>query len=501
MFSKPLFKQSCKANFLTWILVTFATCFMLAVVIVVIGLSGASYIKDSMVEVFQDDAVYAEVDKNAMTYYYITETSLKTYDQAKENFDLLIDTVTEPGYKILTNSYQKLIDEGKTDDEARNKLADQYSILGLTREYVDVIIDYYLVCGDDLSDEKVSEYLMNRVADGVYEELIEKYDKETADFARTVMTDAISKYFEETELSREEFASEYIAVMLGKQLPDVLAKEGLVYTASEIEDEARTAIKDFRGRLLIEPDAEIDKLIDDLSISIFNKFPEDVRKALEEIQDLDIFGLIVGTVFFKMAGLLLPIVYTITVANNLIAGQVDSGSMAYVLSTPTKRTTVIFTQMCYLITSLFVMFALSSVTGIISLAALGARSAVTISIPEMLLLNAGAFITMCAISGICFLASAWFNRSKQSMTWGGGLSMFFLVTVILGLFGSPFIPAAIRIDSMNFFNYVTIISLFDSVSIMNGTLTYLWKFAILLGVSIVCYIISVIRFKKKDLPL
>lgn len=41
----------------------------------------------------------------------------------------------------------------------------------------------------------------------------------------------------------------------------------------------------------------------------------------------------------------------IMASNNLISGQVDSGSMAYVLSTSTKRRTVVFTQAGYLIGS------------------------------------------------------------------------------------------------------------------------------------------------------
>lgn len=162
-----------------------------------------------------------------------------------------------------------------------------------------------------------------------------------------------------------------------------------------------------------------------------------MRAALEEIGSLDVFGLIVGQIFFKMAGLLLPIVYTIMTANNLIAGQVDSGSMAYVLSTPTRRRQVTATQMCFLVLSLFVMFALTCITGLVSLAALKGAASVTITYGEMALLCLGAFVTMLAVAGICFLASVWFDRSKQAMTWGGGLSMFFLVAAILGLFGSP----------------------------------------------------------------
>lgn len=159
------------------------------------------------------------------------------------------------------------------------------------------------------------------------------------------------------------------------------------------------------------------------------------------------------------------------------------------------------TQMCFLVLSLFVMFALTCITGLVSLAALKGAASVTITYGEMALLCLGAFVTMLAVAGICFLASVWFDRSKQAMTWGGGLSMFFLVAAILGLFGSPAMPGAIRIDAMNFFNYLTVISLFDCTSVLSGSLTWLWKLAILLAVFIAAFVVSVIRFDKKDLPL
>ena len=79
--------------------------------------------------------------------------------------------------------------------------------------------------------------------------------------------------------------------------------------------------------------------------------------------------------------------------------------------------------------------------------------------------------------------------------------MFFFVATILGLFGSTSIPNMMRVDAMNFFNYLSIISLFDCLSILEGSLTFLWKLAILLGIGIVTYIISIVKFKKKDLPL
>ncbi len=86
-------------------------------------------------------------------------------------------------------------------------------------------------------------------------------------------------------------------------------------------------------------------------------------KPLEEIGQLDLYSLIVGSIFYKLAGLLLPIIYMIMASNNLISGQVDSGSMAYVLSTSTKRKKIAFTQGVYLFSSLLAMFALNYYNG------------------------------------------------------------------------------------------------------------------------------------------
>lgn len=70
--------------------------------------------------------------------------------------------------------------------------------------------------------------------------------------------------------------------------------------------------------------------------------------------------------FYSMIAIIIILVFIIITANSLIAGEVDRGSMAYTLSTPIKRTSVIFTKATYLISSLFFMILIFTISGIVS---------------------------------------------------------------------------------------------------------------------------------------
>lgn len=270
-------------------------------------------------------------------------------------------------------------------------------------------------------------------------------------------------------------------------------QEKLTYEVSLIDDNLTSEEYDAKVNEIKE------KLQNDISASFLENLPSDVADGIEELGKMDLYGLIVGSIFFKMAGLLLPIIYLIMVSNNLIAGQVDSGSMAYVLSTSTKRKQVTFTQGLFLVLSLFLMFVCTTITSVICLSIIDVTTEITIG--KLLLINLGAFFVLFAMSGINFFASCYFDRSQKAMALGGGISMFFLVATMLGLFGSPVIPSVVRITPLNYFNYVSLISLFDVISILNGTTTWIWKLAILAGIGLLGYILGDIKFQKKDLPL
>jgi ABC-2 type transport system permease protein len=68
--------------------------------------------------------------------------------------------------------------------------------------------------------------------------------------------------------------------------------------------------------------------------------------------------------FYSMLGVILPMIFIIITANSLVAAQVDRGSMAYLLSTPTKRGAVVRTQALYMVTSTIAMFIVVSIVGL-----------------------------------------------------------------------------------------------------------------------------------------
>ena len=344
---------------------------------------------------------------------------------------------------------------------------------------------------------KTIEALYDKIVDGVYDEAIKDNDEETAQKSKELAKEILDKYKNGENTNEEEIqkmAKNYVT----NSVYEEAIKENSEEDSKTAKDIASTAIDDYNNK--IENGTTKEEALDSISKSLIEQLPDDVEDAILEIKDLDVYGLVVGNILFRIAGLLLPMIFVIMTANGLLAGQVDSGSMAYILSTPTKRSKVTITQMIYLILAVLLMYVCICTTSIVCMEIIK-DSEITITIEEMIKFNIGAFFVMFAVSGICYLSSAIFNREKNSISVGGGLTMFFLVCSILGLFGEKVIPSAIRIEAMNYFNYASIISFFNVNSMLNGTNDYMVGLAILFAIGIVTYIIGIIKFDKKDLPL
>ncbi len=564
MFNKALFKQSCKANGLMWAIITASTCFMLSCVMLISGSGKIGEVKNSIEDTIIEEKIDSSIKENALNNYVLVDDSLAIFDQnvvdeIKNSFLSNYKTAvaggadptdpntalaaymstcsTEGAGKVVSSAVETFKSSLETYtlsiDESYDKESSFYTQLcgfsmltinpnGLSNsEYekmeegssskVSSGYDFqslFTVSANDLSYWLTKQEGVNSLA---YISGSERSEYRS-DLASYSMPIAISYYFnsEDSVTSLVEALSDY-GVTREKY-------DSFGYSYASVKKLCASSIVTFQARYDLEiesispssysstseylkalSDIKL-SLISDISKSSLDLLPQDVSDAIEEVGQTDLYSLIVASIFFKMAGLLLPIIYMIMASNNLISSQVDTGSMAYVLSTSVKRNEVTFTQGCYLVLSLLAMFACTSITSVICFSIVDVATT-SLTYGKLLLMNLGAFLVLFAMSGINFFTSCTFDRSKHSMSIGGGLSMFFLVCTMLGLFGSPVIPSVVRLDALNYFNYVSIISLFDTISIIDGTLVFIYKLAILFAIGLIGYIVGSIIFKKKDLPL
>ena len=604
MFSKALFKQSCKANGTMWGIITAAVCFMLACVMLISGGGSIGEVKNSVQDTIIRKEIDAQMETRAINYFLNASDGLAEFDRAftadatdtlsylkwlaampkatdfSDNAQYMAalaawqgqepTMTTDAGtdYKAAVSEWQQAMPERASFDSDAAYLAavvawqeqspatETAAVTAAYRAAVEetqawvlakaLAIDPAYTADSNEAKEMLGSVMYILNPNGMFtdfytgkgEDAPEDYD--IMSIIGHIAAGDAAEYLngdERTEY-RADRAEDLAPIFLAGNMTEkenvekilsALSSFGVTeekyvdfgYTYTGIRQLAVNATLTYRARYDYEmgilkdtyaaggfesqeayAKAIADKAAElqrDIASSLLASLPSGVSDALEEVGKADLYTLIVGSIFYKLAGLLLPIIYMIMASNNLIAGQVDSGSMAYVLSTSTTRKPVVFTQGVYLVGSLFAMFSLTTVTGCICLAIVSED--VQLTYGKLLLLNLGAFLVLFALSGLCFFTSCYFDRSRRSMAIGGGLSIFALVAAMLGLFGSPVIPSVVRLDALNSFNYTTIISLFDVISIMDGTLVFLWKFAILLVAGIVGYLVGSVKFIKKDLPL
>lgn len=109
--NRPIFKQSCKANAMIWTFVTSITCAMLAIIILVLGNLNVGTIRDSMVDMFVENAIESTITKQSMTYFNMTENALIGYEDNCKNLSNLFVQMDETR-NIITSQYEILIERG-----------------------------------------------------------------------------------------------------------------------------------------------------------------------------------------------------------------------------------------------------------------------------------------------------------------------------------------------------------------------------------------------------
>lgn len=195
----------------------------------------------------------------------------------------------------------------------------------------------------------------------------------------------------------------------------------------------------------------------------------------------------ISTYFYGFIILLLPMIYTIIVANRSIASHVDRGSMAYLLSTPNTRIKIAGTQAFYLFISITLLLGLNMMVGLSMSQVLYPNE---LNIKGYLLLNLGALLLYYALTGISFFASCFFNDTKNSLAIGAGVPVAFLLLQMISDIG----------DATDFLKYFSIYTLFNPEAINSGE-GYLGSFLVLIAIALITYTAGILAFHKRDLPL
>ena len=222
--------------------------------------------------------------------------------------------------------------------------------------------------------------------------------------------------------------------------------------------------------------------------------------ALDMVQNL------LFVIFYGMMTTILPAIYVLVTANKLLAGQVDRGSMAYILSAPIKRSTVTFTQLTFLVGSLAAMFGVQTLIHLavnafkpMSLAT--AFGDPTLPVPGdltssmILKINRSSFAVCVAMAAVCFMFSGIFSSSKYSVGISGAFIGVTILSNMLAMFGG------LGVGGLDKFKYLTICSFYDHNSVLSQNNDWLIKMIFPLVIAAAAFTVGSQVFKRKDLPL
>jgi len=221
---------------------------------------------------------------------------------------------------------------------------------------------------------------------------------------------------------------------------------------------------------------------------------DDLAKTMPGL--MKTFGMVAGTTtligfistyLYGLILLMFPVIFIIILANKLVAGYVDRGSMAYLLATPNKRVKIALTQALSLWINIGILIAYITLAIIIFSAIIHPGM---LDIGNFIKMNLVLFILHLAISGICFFASCISNDTKRSLTIGAGIPVAFYLIQMLANMGG-------KLANLKYF---TILTLFNANDIITGKSEVI-PILILVAVGIIFYGTGIFIFSKKDLSV
>lgn len=205
------------------------------------------------------------------------------------------------------------------------------------------------------------------------------------------------------------------------------------------------------------------------------------------------FGSMESFISGEYYGLILPLllsIFCIMISTQLMARLVDRGSMAYLLSTPTTRARVAFTQAAVLVTGLLIIVAITTASGFAGSAwIIGSRYEFDAS--RFVMMNVVIFLLFFAIGGLSFFFSSIVNDEKRAL----GIS----AVVTIGMFSLDLLGKIS--DSIGWLRWFSAFSLFrpSEIAVGGGHLTAACVVLPLIG--LIGFAAGIAGFRQRDLPL
>jgi ABC-2 type transport system permease protein len=221
---------------------------------------------------------------------------------------------------------------------------------------------------------------------------------------------------------------------------------------------------------------------------MFQLLPEGMLKAFGfDGLGTDLTGYL-GHYLYGFIIIVFPLIYLAIAANKLVARHVDSGSMAYLLTTPTTRIKVAITQ------AIFLVFGLT----LIYLIAIGILIIISVSlfpgaldIGRFLALNFVAITSLYVAGGIGFFFSCFFSDSRNALAFGAGIPIAFFVLKMVSEIG----------EELENLKYISLFSVIQIDKILEDPVYGVGLGLVLFGVSIVLYAAGTIVFNRKSLAI
>jgi ABC-2 type transport system permease protein len=226
----------------------------------------------------------------------------------------------------------------------------------------------------------------------------------------------------------------------------------------------------------------------DGTIATIEALPKELVSAMGLSEASTTLTSFIANFYYSFVAILFPMIFCIIVANRLVARHVDTGSMAYLLSTPNSRLTILTTQALYLVASVTALFGLTTIAGI---AVSQAMFAGQLDIRGFLRLNLITTLIFYAISGICFFFSCLFDEVKHSLAFGAGIPVASFVLNMLAKVSGRYV----------WIRNFTLFTLLNPTQILAGGSSIAPAVIIPTGIALITYAGGAVLFNRRSLPL